>query len=326
MSTREDVYVYDDTTGYSWGNITVNDTRGTAITNGNVTRIIVQSQSGTQTTVEKPLIQNQEKRISPKLYFSFVKSKLKSNEIKALKVRLAKLQTFTKDAFDVGQQSLYEEYAKQMAITVRESEAYVCGYSKWVTIQDIEKFKSITKESGGNSSPVFFKKLEDFPRSIPYKTKNEVTAVKEKKIFDQLWVLYLDYSKTELKTNKEKIREKDPILFGQFAYQKDKYYYILDWIDDHCDLTLDKFIETMSTKDPKYKIEEIPEIDCEFVEKIKQEVADRYARLDGTKRDNFKSLMAEEDKVNAGRPPALPVSSNGQESPKPWYKRMFKRK
>jgi len=312
---NEEIIVYDQS-GYSWGNITVNDTTGTSITNGTIARIVVQSSGGTQTTVEKPLLDanKTEKRISPKLFFSFVKSKLQKNEIKALKVRLAKLQTFTKDAFDVGQQSLYEEYAKAMAIAVRESEALVCGYDKWVMIKDIEKFMKITKESGGDSSPVFFKKLEDFPRSIPYKTKNEVTAVKDKKIFDQLWVLYLDYTKTELKTNKEKIREKDPILFGQFAYQKDKYYYILDWVDEHCDLTLDKFIDTVSTKDPTFKMESIPEIDCEYVEKIKKEVAEREKRLAETNSKNFRRNMSEEDVMK----------DDPGKKKMPWYKRIFK--
>lgn len=325
MTDSGDIVVYDST-GYGWGNITVNS--GTAAaTNGNVTRIIVQSSGGTQTSIEKPLVESKtEKRVSPKLYFSYVKSKLQKNEIKALKVRLAKLQTFTKDAFDVGQQALYEEYAKQMAICVRESEAYVCGYDKWVTINDIERFRDITKEADSTGSPVFFKKLEDFPRSIPYKTKTQVTQVKDKKIFDQLWVLYLDYTKTELKTNKEKIREKDPILFGQFAYQKDRYYYILDWVDEHCDLTLEKFVETMSAKDPHYKVQQIPEIDCDFVEKIKKEVMDRHERLGNTKRDNFRQLMEEEDPK---RPPPLPPSSPGVENytgKKPWYKRMFGKK
>jgi hypothetical protein len=308
----DQIFVYDQSGAVSWGNITVTDSTATNGGYSNVARIVVNSPTGTVTTVEKPLHDKPDiaKRISPKLYFSFVKSKLQKNEIKALKVRLAKLQTFTKDAFDLQQQSLYEEYAKQMAITVRESEAYACGFDQWVMIQDLEKFRSITKEPGADSSPVFFKKLEDFPRTLPYKTKVEVQKIKERKIFDQLWVLYLDYTKTELKTNKEKIREKDPILFGQFAYQKDKYYYLLDWIDEHCDLTLSKFIDKMSADDPTYKIKKIPEIDCDWVEQIKKEVMDRERRMTEVRPSNYRDLMTQEDQANA-------------RNKKPWYKRLF---
>ena len=42
-------------------------------------------------------------------------------------------------------------------------------------------------------------------------------------------------------------REKDPILFGTFQNQSnrtviDRFYYIGDWEDEYCDLTLDKMV------------------------------------------------------------------------------------
>lgn len=334
----ETISVYQDGTGAitGWANITSN-----SASNYGVTRIVVQGGAGTITTVEAPLKDpSSEKRISPKLYFSYVKSKLATNEIKALKARLSKLQTLTQDAFDLQQQALFEEYSKLMAITVRESEAYVAGYKKWVTIKDIERFRTIAKNPTAYNSPVFFKKLEDFPRSVPKEIKKVIDGVKQKNIFDQLWILYLDYTNENIKTNKEKIREKDPILFGQFAYDKSKYFYITDWVDEFCDLSINDFVNKLSTTSEDYRMNEVSEIDLAFIEKIKKEVKDRQDRLDGTKPSNFQQRMAEEDRNNS-RPAPLPPSGPGQDSypptsvsledvekilaseKMPWWKRMF---
>lgn len=46
-------------------------------------------------------------------------------------------------------------------------------------------------------------------------------------------------------------REKDPIIFGTFQNKDtdtiiDRFYYLGDWVDEFCDLTLDKFVNEMS--------------------------------------------------------------------------------
>lgn len=48
----------------------------------------------------------------------------------------------------------------------------------------------------------------------------------------------------------EERREKDPILFGAFLDREknainERFYYIGDWVDDYCDLTLDKMVAEM---------------------------------------------------------------------------------
>jgi hypothetical protein len=295
----------------TWGEIT----GATVSSNYDNYRIIVTSPTGTETTVTAAPHQT-DKRISPGLYFKFVKSKLQKNELEQLKIRLKKLQALTQEAFDLGQDALYEDFAKSLAITVRESEALACGYGTWVSIKDIEKFKTIVKEDGGDKNPVYFKKLEEFPRPIPYVPAKIIKEVKEKQLFDLLWVLYLDYVGVELKTNKQKIREKDPILFGQFAYAKDRYYFICDWTDKHCDLTLQEFISKIRTQDSDYMIHDTPEMDQEFIKRIKSEVLARQQRLDGTKSSNYKDLMKKEDLEK------LKAEIRAEEK-KPWWKKIF---
>ena len=63
-----------------------------------------------------------------------------------------------------------------------------------------------------------------------------------------MYVLYTDYSKKEERVIEEERREHDPILFGTFQSRKnkvciDRFYYLGDWVDEYCDLTLDKMIE-----------------------------------------------------------------------------------
>src|SRR5271165_5267452 len=56
--------------------------------------------------------ENKVKRIGPKLYFNYVKSKLAKTQVKKLKARLTKLQALVKSADETGQKALYEEFSR----------------------------------------------------------------------------------------------------------------------------------------------------------------------------------------------------------------------
>ena len=49
---------------------------------------------------------------------------------------------------------------------------------------------------------------------------------------------------------REEIKSKDPILFGIIQNSR-KLYFIGDWIDEFCNLTLDKMMEIISDKELK---------------------------------------------------------------------------
>lgn len=239
------------------------------------------------------------KRIGPSLFFKYVKSKLNKTEVKNLKGRLSKLQKLVKDAEEMGQQALFEEFSKMIAVVVREAEISAAGYDKWVAQKDIEKFMSIVRENDKMYiNPVGFCKLEQFPRAIPANIQEKIKDVKSKGVFDEFWILYLDYTKENLKTNKEKIRQKDPILFGRVSYDPTKNYYIADWIDQFCDLTLDKFVDQVKAKEPEYQLGKDDEIDEDLIERIKKEVKERHDRLEKTRMSNYVQLMSQEDQAN----------------------------
>lgn len=87
--------------------------------------------------------------------------------------------------------------------------------------------------------------IESYEREIPDEIVSVIERVKDK--FDQLYIVFTDYTgKVERQVQKER-RSKDPILFGAFVSEKDRvvndrFYYLGDWEDEYCDLTLDKMV------------------------------------------------------------------------------------
>lgn len=98
--------------------------------------------------------------------------------------------------------------------------------------------------------------MSRYEREVP----DEIVDVVEKvdDIFDELYVLFTDYTgKVERQIEAEK-RQKDPILFGVFKDDKnrvcnDRFYYLGDWIDGYCDLTLEKMINESSINGKEIK-------------------------------------------------------------------------
>lgn len=77
-------------------------------------------------------------------------------------------------------------------------------------------------------------------------------------VFDNYCILHYDpekksYQMTVEERERERIKKNDPILFGILRGSRDLYY-IADWIDETCDLTLDKFIKTLDEKEENFEI------------------------------------------------------------------------
>jgi hypothetical protein len=227
--------------------------------------------------------------IGANLYMKFVKSKLGKVQIERSKQRLKKLQNLIAYTKEMGQRALYEALCEEAAILVRETEIVAFGITQWVERNDIEKFRNLVKEK-----VIKFEPKEKFPRVIPRKIQDRLKALEKAKVFDEFHILFIDYTGKELKTTKEKIRSKDPILFGTFAHQRDRLYYIADWVDEYCDLTLEKFVSKFKETDPEYGISQVPDITEERWKSIVEEVKARHQRLADTKGSNWRELEAEE--------------------------------
>lgn len=122
----------------------------------------------------------------------------------------------------------------------KEREIVAMGIDTFVYRDDIEFYINEVA-----SDVVKIIDIESYEREIPDEIVAIIERVKDK--FDQLYIVFTDYTgKVERQVEKER-RRKDPILFGTFQNGKtrsviDRFYYLGDWVDEYCDLTLDKMV------------------------------------------------------------------------------------
>ncbi|NFO98300.1 hypothetical protein FDC62_08800 [Clostridium botulinum] len=131
----------------------------------------------------------------------------------------------------------------------KEREIVKMGINTFVYRDDVDEYiDDIAKDV------VKLIELERYEREIPDEIVEVIKQTKGK--FDQLYILFTDYTgKMERQVEKER-REKDPILFGTFQDEKsraviDRFYFLGDWADEYCDLTLDKMINEFQNKKHK---------------------------------------------------------------------------
>lgn len=260
---------------------------------------------------------NSNVHIAPKLFFDYIKGSLTESEVTALSERLLRF----KQIFDItaksGQLALHESASDNIIRIVKEQEAAACGYKKYVQEKTINTFiKSVEDKAA------FFKPFREFPRLIPDDVLEKLTVAQDKNIFEEFWILYLDYSKETIKSNATKVREKDPILFGKLTKEDTKLFYIACWEDEYCDLTLDKFVTAMQTIDSSYTLPEVTLPKISEIGELLEEKKRRAAVLAKTNRSNFQEVAEQE----ASR--KVEVSSTQHSDPskmkKPgFFKRLF---
>ena len=103
--------------------------------------------------------------------------------------------------------------------------------------------------------------IASYERVIPEEVANAMIKVKD--LFDEFYIVCTDYNSKLSKQVQKERREKDPILFGAFLDRdkqaiNERFYYIGDWVDEYCDLTLDKMVAEMQEANGKDIINEIP--------------------------------------------------------------------
>lgn len=153
------------------------------------------------------------------------------------------------NAEELNQQNLFLEAEIKLKNAMTEVEAIKAGYDRYVLKEDVnELIENLKAKDGGRQ--LAFSNLERYPRVIPQ--KNAKLIKQAKKYFDSIYILYT--AKKE-EVEKEKIA-KDPIAFGVVKYKDDNnsltrqtsvesnhMFFITDWVDEYCDLTLDKLVE-----------------------------------------------------------------------------------
>lgn len=123
----------------------------------------------------------------------------------------------------------------------KEREIVKMGIDTFVYYEDIEEY---IDDVAKNVIKII--ELERYERDIPDEAVEIVSQTKH--LFTQFYVVFTDYTgNAERKVEKER-REKDPILFGTFKDKNsnelpERFYFIADWEDEYCDLTLTRMVE-----------------------------------------------------------------------------------
>lgn len=171
-------------------------------------------------------------------FFSLVKATTKESAF-TYKDRVSSYLKALHNSVDMGQVALQEELLKGLIANKYESLLYAEGY--YYVIDEPTLVDFIKKCEKGLSLDY----IKNFTRPIPQSVVDKISKLNELEIFDNYVVLHYDPKKTAYKeTEYERAKRKDPIIFGLIAGSK-KLYYVTDWIDEYCDLTLEKFVDTL---------------------------------------------------------------------------------
>lgn len=189
--------------------------------------------------------------ITPSVYFDYVKElKNKLNETEYA-VIIDNALTMLEKTKKTGQTEMAKRLAHQVELAMREVDAAKKGFDIFVYRKDIETFIDKVEKKA-----IKIIELSRYTRDIPDEKLDDITKAKE--IFDELYIVYTDYSLKDTKKVAKARRDKDPIVFGAFfdktsdkkdsIYVEDRLFFITDWVEDNCDLTLEEIVRKTDDK------------------------------------------------------------------------------
>ena len=192
----------------------------------------------------------QEKQMDPQDYFEYVKSMKEKMTDEFLDNLYKIIMKQIGKSMVTGQNLQTRRLAYSLGVIKREHDLVKRGLDVYVLRESIEKFINEVADKA-----VKVVDIEFYPREIPDAIAEKVQKLKEDKVFDNFYVLFTDYTGEATKeVTKERMR-KDPILFGTFEHKIDdiwnicdRFYFVGDWEDEYCDLTLTKMVQKMSEK------------------------------------------------------------------------------
>lgn len=217
-------------------------------------------------------------------YFNYLKKKKQSITDEDLKNLYNGYLSLVEKYSITGQKRVIEKLRFLADNIEKERQIVGLGINSFVYRDDVENYiDNIAK------NVVKIIELENYPRDIPDHIVEVIAKTKD--IFDKMYVVFTDYTgKVEREIEKER-REKDPILFGTFQTSRqdsrlsgiilnDRFYFLGDWEDEYCDLTMDKFLKEIGQE----KLQKIG------IPKNAEEIKEELNRLD----DNFRRLNDKE--------------------------------
>lgn len=203
-------------------------------------------------TEEKQKQELDNNNLDPQDYFNYIKSKKNTCTDEFLSNMYSIVLKQLQKAIATKQNLVVRRLHYMTQVIERERQLVKEGIDVYVLREDITDFiKNVAKKR------VKIVELEFFPREIPDEIAEKIAHCNEMKLFDNYYVVFTDYTgkiaeEAKKEVKKEEIR-RDPIVFGAFEQVLDggvdicdRFYYIGDWEDEYCDLTLTKMVQVMS--------------------------------------------------------------------------------
>lgn len=191
--------------------------------------------------------------LSPAEYFEKLKGEMAENTEEDVKlfydVTIKELKKYLVTGQKKAAKNLYykAEALKKELIAIQK------GYSKYVHLSTVEDYIDNVADKC-----VVITEMKDYERSIPDDVVDKLPDIID--VFDNFFIVFTDYTgEARAKVAKER-RDKDPILFGNININgmiSDKLYFIADWVDEYCDLTLDQMVNDIVTARKDTKKEDI---------------------------------------------------------------------
>ena len=233
-------------------------------------------------------MENNTEKISPSQYFDYLKNAKNDITTEALKESYSVFLKLAEKYTKLGQKESLKKLCFLADTLKKEEKLIELGITTYIYKDVIEDYIENVADK-----TVKIIELSRYMREVPDELVE--TIEKSKDLFDEFYVVFTDYTgKEERKVEKER-RDKDPILFGVFKNNSnvaDRFYFLGDWVDEYCDLTLDKMVEQyQENKGYSPAVEtKIPETTDELIEILKSykidEKKDRDYSLKITSDDN----------------------------------------
>ncbi len=178
----------------------------------------------------------------------FTSLKNSASELEVLQERAMGYEKALANAEAAGQTALYEQLKAGLHAYWMESQLIALKLTKFLKEEDVVRFAGLTKRG------LSLDWIKNFTRVIP----SEIVATKKRLdelgVFDNYVVLHYDPEKKAVaETAKETEARKDPILFGVIENRR-VLYFVGDWIDEYCDLTLDQLADVVGRETRGYNV------------------------------------------------------------------------
>lgn len=186
-------------------------------------------------------VKEDEKYMDALQFFSLVKASSKES-VATYRDRVSDYLTAVHNAVTTGQTALMEDLLRGLVTNRYESVLFAEGLYYIVTEEQMVSFVKQCERG------IKLDYIKNFTRPLPQDVVSKIERVNQLEVFDNYVVLYYDPDgKIYKETAREEAKRRDPIVFGVIAGST-KLYYIADWVDEYCDLTLEKFIDAIGVK------------------------------------------------------------------------------